>query len=460
MPGQPARQGELPFEDRDLCRSRSHTSMSRFTKNSPISAASPRALRPRYKWELLALLCCAFFFHQGDRAIYGVVLPAVRADLGLSDSQLGLVGTVLFGMLALMMPVAGYLGDIWNRRWIIICSLFFWSIATMCTGFAGGLAALIAFRSVATAGGESFYTPAAYPLLAAHHVRTRGLALAIHQAALYVGVMVSGFIGGYIAERWGWRSAFYAFGGGGALLGFVLLWRLADSPADRVEQPTRPEPAWRALGVLFRTPSALLLTAGFTAIVFVNNAYVVWSPFFLQERFGLSLTAAGGYAMFYHHLAALLGILLGGWWSDRRVAQQPVFRPKLMATAMLLGAPTIYLFGHVASLAAVCVTIAAFGFFRGLYEANTHAALFQVIAPRHRASAVGIMSMIAFLLGSISPWLLGRIREHSAAQEGLAHGFSMFSCAYMVGSAALFVVAFVTFDRDRIAEEPQTEPKS
>jgi MFS family permease len=431
--------------------------MSHFIQNSPTPAGSPLAGRPHYKWELLALLCCAFFFHQGDRAIYGVVLPSVKVDLALTDSQLGLVGTVLFGMLALMMPVAGYVGDFFNRRWIIICSLFFWSGATMLTGFAGGLATLIAFRSVATAGGESFYAPAAYPLLASHHVRTRALALSIHQAALYLGVMVSGFIGGYVAERWGWRSAFYVFGGGGVLLGFVLLWRLVDTPAERVDRVTAPEPPWRALGVVFRTPSALLLTAGFAAVVFVNNAYVVWSPVFLQERFGLSLTRAGGYAMFFHHLAALIGILLGGWWSDRRTLAHPAFRPKLMAMAMLLGAPAIYFMGQATSLTAVCAFIAAFGLFRGLYEANTHAALFQVVPPRQRASAVGIMSMLAFLIGSLSPWLMGRMREHGLPKEGLAQGFSTISCAYLLGSVALFVVASVTFGRDRISEEPPTD---
>ena len=100
----------------------------------------------------------------------------------------------------------------WSRKWIITASLIFWSGATAVTGMAQGVLGLIAFRSVATAGGESFYAPAAYPLLAAFHQKTRALAMSVHQAALYLGVMTSGFLGGAIAERWGWRSAFYVFG--------------------------------------------------------------------------------------------------------------------------------------------------------------------------------------------------------------------------------------------------------
>ena len=415
-----------------------------------IDAASAR--RPRYKWELLALLFFAFFFHQGDRAIYGVVLSAIQGDLGLTDSQLGLVGTVLFAVLAVMMPVAGYLGDIWNRKRIIVGSLLFWSVATMCTGFAGGVVALIVFRSVATAGGESFYAPAAYPLIAAHHVRTRSIALSVHQASLYIGVMVSGFIGGFIADRWGWRSAFYVFGGGGIVLGLVLAVRLLDAPPPaRAEAGARVSPL-QALGVLFRSPTALLLTAGFTAIVFVNNAYVVWAPVFLQERFDLSLARAGGFAMFWHHLAALGGILLGGGLSDRLAASRPVFRLQLMAASMLLGAPVIVLLGRAGALVAACAAMAGFGLFRGLYEANTHAALFEVIAPKFRASAVGIMTMLAFLAGSISPWLLGRLRETHAVGEGLGLGFSALGIAYAIGGAAVLCAVLFTFRRDRVTE--------
>lgn len=413
------------------------------------------ASRPRYKWELLALLFCAFFFHQGDRAIFGVVLSAIKTDLGLSDSQLGLVGTVLFVTLALMMPVAGCLGDLWNRKRIIFGSLLFWSTATMCTGLTGGLAGLLAFRSVATAGGEAFYAPAAYPLLATYHKRTRALALAIHQSSLYLGVMVSGFLGGFIAQHWGWRSAFLVFGGGGIVLGLVLAWRLLDAPTAAAARPAagaRLTP-WQALGVLFRSPTALLLTAGFAAIVFVNNAYVVWAPVFLQERFGLSLTRAGGYAMFFHHLAALLGILLGGWLSDRLAVVRPVFRLQMMAVALLLGMPVLFVLGRAGSLVLACGTMAGFGLFRGLYEANTHAALFEVIAPRHRASAVGIMTMLAFLVGSSSPWLLGHLRETQPVGLGLGLGFSSLAGAYLLGGLAVGTAALFTFHRDRYLEE-------
>ena len=419
------------------------------------SAESPPAprLRPRYKWELLALLFCTYFFHQGDRAIFGVLQSKIQNELGLTGSQLGMVGTVMFATLALMVPIAGYLGDVWNRKKIIIGSLLFWSTATMLTGTAGGLAALIAFRSVATAGGESFYAPAAYPLLAAHHTRTRALALAIHQSSLYIGVMLCGFIANFLADRWGWRSAFFIYGSGGILLGLVLMGRMLDAPPVATRSAQGGEDSlWGALGVLFRSPTALLLTAGFTAIVFVNNAFLQWAPAFLEKRFDLA--RGGGYAMFYHHLPALLGILLSGSLSDRIASTRPVFRLQLMSSAMLLGAPAIYFMGRASELSLACWAIAAFGFFRGLYEANTHAALFQVIAPRHRASAVGVMTMLGFLVGSLSTLFLGYLSDRFPGHGlGLSYGFSALSGAYLLGGLALLVAVHVTFKRDFISGE-------
>lgn len=413
------------------------------------SEEEPGKARPRYKWEMLALLCCAFFFHQGDRALFGVVLSEIKGEMGLSDGELGLVGSILFFLLALMLPVAGYFGDFWNRKSIIVNSLIFWSVATLCTGFTGGLLGMIFFRSVATAVGESFYPPAAFPMIASHHGKTRSLAFSIHQMALYTGVMATGFLGGFIAEQWGWRAAFVAFGGSGILLGGILMWRLMDEPAPAGVSGASRDPLWKTFCVVFRSRSALLLTVGFAAMVFVNNAYVVWAPVFLQEKFGLSLSSAGGHAMFYHHLAALVGILCCGWLSDRLSLSHPLFRPQVMAGAMLLAVPVIFLMGRVDTLAGVCAAMAGFGFFRGVYEANTHAALFEVIAPRHRASAVGVMSMCAMLVGSASPWILGKMRESFAPGEGLGIGFSALCLVYLSGGLAVASALLFTWKRER-----------
>jgi len=408
-----------------------------------------------YKWELLGLLFLAYFFHQGDRAIFGIVLSSIKGELQLSDQQMGMVGSVLFLTLALMMPVAGYLGDILSRKWIITGSLMFWSAATMFTGRVAGLPGLIAFRSVATVGGESFYAPAACSLLASLHKSTRALALSVHQASLYLGVMVSGFLGGWIADHWGWRSAFYVFGGCGIALGLVFVWRLKDAPREGTalgRTPVRVGPL-EALGVLFRTPTALLATVGFTAIVFLNNAYVVWAPNFLEQKFHLSLAQAGWNSMFYHHLAAMIGVLLGGRVSDLMVVRRPQFRLQLQTTSMLLAVPLIVAMGLSPTLATTCAAMGGVGLFRGLCEANTQATLFDVVAPRYRASAVSMMVMVGFLVGSTSSWLLGCARMVFGQAHGLSYGFASFSLTYLVGGLAFLTALLFTFHADRYVEE-------
>ena len=435
---------------------------SMFEKKMPDPSIIGTSKKPRrsYRWELLAMLFFAFFFHQGDRALFGVVLPAIKTDLHLTNSQLGLVSSVLFATLAVLMPITGYLGDILSRKWIITISLIFWSFATTVTGMARGLWGLVLFRSVATAGGESFYAPAAYSLLAQFHKKTRALAMSVHQCAVYLGVIVSGYFGGYIAELWGWRSAFYIFGGGGILLGMLFCFRMKNSPQESVttdnesndnKSSKRVGPV-EALGVLFRTPSAILITIGFTAIVFVNNAYITWAPTLVGEKFDLSLAAAGGSSMLYHHLAAMVAVLIGGRLTDAMVTKRRQFRLELQILSMGLGVPTIFFIGFADTLTATWIAMAAMGICRGLYECNTQASLFDVIEPRYRASAIAMMIMSAFLIGSISPWLMGYCCSFFAHGNGLSYGFGALSLAYGVGSLALFIALKYTFHHDYYVE--------
>lgn len=436
------------------------TLMSDKKMPDPVQSETSNKPNRSYRWELLAMLFFAFFFHQGDRALFGVVLPAIKTDLHLTDSQLGLVSSVLFATLAILMPITGYLGDIWSRKWIITISLIFWSFATTVTGMARGLWGLVVFRSVATAGGESFYAPAAYSLLAQFHKKTRALAMSVHQCAVYLGVIVSGYLGGAVADLWGWRSAFYIFGGGGIFLGLLICFRMKNSPKEVVlsnRAPQKNEPAPRvgpveALGVLFRTPSAILITIGFTAIVFVNNAYITWAPTLVGEKFDLSLAAAGGSSMLYHHLAAMIAVLIGGRITDVMVLKRRQFRLELQILSMGLGVPTIFFIGFTNSLTITWIAMAAMGICRGLYECNTQASLFDVIEPRYRASAIAMMIMSAFLIGSFSPWLLGYCCSYFDDGNGLSYGFAALSLAYGVGSLALLIALKFTLHRDFYVE--------
>jgi len=405
---------------------------------------------------MLGLLCLAFFFHQGDRAIYGVVETAIQRDLQLDESEIGLVASILFWTIAVMTPIAGYLGDMLRKKVMITGALIFWSSTTALTGLSGGFFSLAMLRSVATGGSESFYAPPAYALLARFHQKTRALAMSLHQAALYIGVMTSGLIGGYIAELWGWRSVFYVYGGAGILIGMVFVFRLKDDrdfAGGDGETPPAARPKWenplRSLSLIFRTPTALLLATGFTAVVFVNNAYVVFAPRFLHETFGLDMLQAGTYAMFFHHAAALAGVLVGGPLSDAMARRVAGGRLRIQTVTMFLGAAAIAYMGLGGSVWAACAGMALFGLFRGLYESNTHASLFEVIEPKYRSSAVGAMVMMAFLIGAFAPWLMGILRHK---QFPIASIFAGYSLAYIVGGVAVGLALLVFYRRDRIVE--------
>lgn len=413
-----------------------------------------------YKWELLALLSFAFFFHQADRALFSVVLIPIQGELGLTDGQMGEIGSWMFATLAVMVPLAGFMGDRLSRKWIITCSLLFWSCATSVTGMATGLLGLILFRSVATGGGESFYAPSAYALLASHHKETRSVALSVHQAALYVGLMCSGYLAGMVEAAFGWRTVFYLFGGAGVLLGLVFIFRLKDAPAEiRPDSPAvvRGPSVWESVRALVKTPSALLATAGFCAVVFVNNAYVFWAPTFVMEKFRdsstpMTLTQAAGGAMLYHHLAAFGAIMAGGFLTDWIVARHPRFRLLLQGSALLLGAPMIYWIGVADGATATWFAMAGYGVFRGLFEVNTHASLFDVVPPKFRSTAVGLMTMTAFILGTVPPKMIGKFCDLHGKVAGIQQGFSVLACAYVLGAVAIFCSMLFTFNRDRVVE--------
>jgi sugar phosphate permease len=426
---------------------------SKDTLNPELSG--PRRLLP-YRWELIVLLWCAYFFNQADRQIYNNLLPLIEQDLGLTKTQLGLVASVFTFVYGVMVPLGGYAGDVLRRKWVIITALLVWSTATLLTGLSTGLLALIVFRGAATGGGEAFYYPPANSLIGQFHHQTRALAMAIHQTSLYVGIIAS-FLAGYVGEAFGWRNAFYLFGGFGILVAIVMLFRVEDTPQETAGTEKDGPGATRipvglVLHEIFRKPTVLFLCVAFASQVFVNVAYLTWMPTFLSEKYGLSVTAASFLALFCHHAAAFVGVVGGGRLSDRLARSRRNARMQFEYIGLLLGAPFIVLMGRADNLYVCLAALAGFGLFRGVYDSNLFAAPFDLVAPRFRSSLVGVMLSFAFIVGASAPVLLG----WGQGYLGMSNAIALLGAVYVIGGVSVLVALYATFARDYHVE-PTTE---
>lgn len=398
----------------------------------------------KYKWEVLALLWIAFFLNQADRQVFNVVLPLIKADLQLSDLQIGSIATAFNLVYAMLVPLAGFAGDIFSKKWIVTISILFWSIATMFTGLSNGVLMLVLMRSIATGGGESFFGPANYTLLANYHKKTRSFAMSIHQTSYYLGIIISGYLAGYIGERYGWRSAFYVFGAVGVIHGIVLIFRLKDKKeAEVIEKKDRVK-FTEALKVFIKTPTAILLTIGFSGLIFVLTGYLTWTPTYLFEKFSMNLSMAGFHSMFYTHMFAFLGIILAGRFSDKLAIKNPGNRILMQAAGLLIAVPFIILMGNSNGLAAVYIGLAGFGFARAFFDANTWAVLYDVIPKKYQSSASGIMLMVGFGVGSLAPVVLGYLKP----KIGLSLGISLLSVIWIACGLLLIFAYKFTFTKD------------
>ena len=382
-----------------------------------------------YQWELLLWLWLAFLFNQADRQVFNVLLPLLRENLGLSDVQLGLLNSVFVAVNGLLVPVAGFLGDRISRRRMITASLFLWSLATFCTGFGSGLWYLLLVRSMATAVGEAFFFPPAVAMLAAEHIQARGRALSFFQTSVYVGLIASGWLGGALGERLGWRAVFWIFGGIGMLLASLVGNRVRSS-GDR--PMTQRASVASAAHAIVSKPAARLIALASGATIFVNIGYLTWMPDYLFERFRMPLSKAGFTSMFFHHALAFAGAVTGGFLSDRFARERPRIRMEIQAFALLAGAPFLFLLGRATTAWSAYAMLAGFGFFRGLFESNLYPAFYAIIAPRYHSTASGLLIAFSFLVASAAPVFLGAIKQAA----GLAEGISALAAFYVAGALA------------------------
>ena len=428
-------------------------------------------MTPRYKWWVVAMLWLISFFNYADRQAIFSVFPLLEREMHLTPVQLGLLGSSFAWVYGLSAPLAGMIIDRVKRKTAILGGLQAWSLICMATVMSTNFRHLLFWRA-AEGLGETFYYPASMSLISDYHGReTRSRAMGLHQTSVYSGTIGGGFFAGLIGQYYGWRLSFIVFGGLGVLLGLVLsrflvepvrgaadvadVVRATGAHAPASTTPAKPGhklslPAF--LRLVGRTPTLLCLMGAFMCANFVAVVLLSWMPKFLYDKFHMGLAMSGLTATIFVQLASMAGAPVGGWLADIWRRHTPRGRLLVQMIGVLCGAPFVALCGLTPSVGMLILALTVWGFFKGLYDANIFASVFDVVRPEARGTAAGFMNAIGWLAGGGSaPLVIGII----AQRESLGLAIALASTVYVAAGALLLIgmVFFVKGDAARMQAE-------
>ena len=394
--------------------------------------ASSRA----YPWLVVGLLWFCGFFNYADRQAVNSVFPLLEKEFGLSDFQLGMLGSAFMVVYASTSPFAGYVVDRVARRILIPVGLAVWSLIAAATGFSRSFAQLVFFRA-AEGLGESFYFPASLSFLADYHgQRTRSRALGIHQTSVYLGTAGGAAMAGRLAEGFGWRTPFFVLGLAGAAYALILGFLLVEPARGQSEDgkpprkdliaddelevgPASKEELWEKVTRIMTSRAAVLLLCVFIGANFVAAAFLTWLPTFIFRKFAMGVSGSSMTSTIWP-LASLAGALCGGVLADWAATYRKGGRIMVQSFGLILGAPFVFLAGWSASFAMLVASLAAAGLCKGIYDANIFASLFDVVRPEDRGTAAGLMNSVGWTGGFLAPVAVGLGSKHFGLSAAIA----------------------------------------
>jgi MFS family permease len=392
---------------------------------------------------LVAYMWVAYFLNYCDRQAVFAMFPVLSADLDLTDTQLGLTGSIFLWVYGIGCPIAGQIGDKFSKRLLVVLSLAAWSIVTVATGFSTSAFMLLGLRA-AMGVSESLYMPSAIALTAnAHAPAHRSRAIAALTTAQIAGTVGGGWFGGWMAERGHWREAFFVLGAAGLLYAAPCFLFLR-SVSEEAQVETKKSGTTFALGALMEVPTYALLCVVFPVFVFGLWLLYGWLPNFLHEKFALGLADAAFNATAFLQSATLIGMLAGGLLADWLFLRTKAARLWILAASLLLCAPCLYAIGHSASLGGTRVAAAAFGLCCGFFMANIFPASFEIVPADTRASAVGVLNLFGAGVSGFAP-LFGGMWKKTVGIEGLLGWTAL---VYVAAGLALMAGIELFFPRD------------
>ena len=379
---------------------------------NPVSVSSPLAAMA---WTAVAVLWMAAGSNYLTRTMLTTMRGSILEEIPMSDAQFGLLTSGFLWVYAFASPFAGFFADRFSRRLVIIISLFAWSVITWLTAYVKTFEQFLVLRTLLGLS-QACYIPAAVALIIDfHRGPTRALAAGIHVTGMVAGSALGG-VGGWLAAEYGWSHAYIIIGVPNLALGVLLCFTLRDPPREGVGEPAAGGtlPAIRlseALRSLAR-PGPFYAMMAFSLVQGAVSWMIIgWMPTQMREQFAMGQGAAGFSALGFLYFAQTVGLLAGGYWSDRRSLVNPRARIILPALAIMCAAPAFFLTGWFPMLAFTLLSLSLWGLAMGIAGANLMPIICLVVDSRYRATAMGVSNLCAAVSGGLAVYGVGALRD-------------------------------------------------
>lgn len=405
---------------------------------------------------VLAVLIVAYTFNFLDRQILGILAGPIKAELGLSDSQIGLMGGLAFALFytGLGVPIA-MLADRWSRTWIMTGALTLWSGFTAACGLATGFWSLFLCR-MGVGVGEAGGVAPAYSLISDYFPKEqRARALAIYSLGIPIGSALGILFGGLIAHAIDWRAAFIIVGVAGVALAPIFRLIVRDPPREAVAIAIdAPAAAPGGLRVLLAKPSFWLISLGAAASSVCGYGVAFWLPSFFERSLGMGLVDRSLFLGSMTLVGGVIGVWAGGVLGDRLGRARPAAYLLVPAVAFLLALPCFVLAVQAKSLWLAFFLFVIPTGLNLVWLGPVITAVQHLVPATQRSTASACFLFVNNLIGlGLGTWYFGAVSDALTPRFGVeALRYAIYSgLGFYVVSAALFTLAARGLKRDWVA---------
>ena len=370
----------------------------------------------------LTLLMLAYTLSMCDRMILSILFPDIKAEFGLTDTQLGFLGGISFALFYATMglPIAK-LSDQYSRKRLIIASLIIFSIMTALGGMATGFISLLVFR-IGVGIGEAGVNPASHSIIADYFPpQRRAFAMAILMLGGSFGMMFGFVGGGFIAEAYNWRIALVSVGVPGLLLAVVMARSLREPGRGtyEIETPPPPPPIRTTAATMWTNPAMRHLIAGGIAVGLMGYGFTQWLPTFFMRTHDLSQSQTGMLMAGVFGISGAIGALAAGKWFDRLSTRGFQHGMRMLAIVPFFTGP-FFIMGLLADDLTTAILLFIIPGFAGNYAIGPTIAMVQTLSPVHmRAVSSAIKMLCLNLIGmGLGPLLVGLLSDLLTPQHG------------------------------------------